>query len=237
MSSSSPAASSPLLLAWIGLAPAPALSGAWQLRQHEDSDDFLLSPAPYDCAAYVVQLAQRGVGGLDLLRLLRRRLQVPLLALDASGGEQLVLALDAGADMVLPQNCPPAHLEAGLRALLRRSPAAVKGAAAVPRSEAWRLHLGQSRLQTPQGQSIELSEGDLQLLRCLAQAGERRASHEQLCQALWGREPGLQPDNALHATLYRLRRRVELASGQLLPIRSQARRGYEFRAPLELVED
>lgn len=232
MSSPPPAASKPLPLAWIGLSPAPALDGAWELRQHEDSDDFLLSAAPYDCAAYVVQLAQRGVGGLDLLRLLRRRLAVPLLALDASGGQLLVQALDAGADMVLPLGCPPAHLEAGLRALLRRGQAGP-----TPRGAAWRLHLGQSRLQTPQGQSIELSEGDVQLLRCLAQASEGCASHEQLCQALWGRDPGLQPDNALHATLYRLRRRVELASGQLLPIRSQARRGYKFRAPLQLVDD
>jgi len=222
--------------AWIGLSAAVPDALPLALRRYEDSDDFLLAPAPYDHALYVVELAQRGIRGLDLLRLLRRRLAAPLLALDDGPCSHLVEALESGADMVLPAASPPAHLRAALQALQRRCAAPGAEAAAATRADgAWRLQPAASRLLTPGGQSIPLNAADLNLLRCFAQAPDGRAPRGQLCMSLWGMDAG-ESDNALHATLYRLRRRIEQASGLLLPIRSVARQGYEFRAPLLMEE-
>lgn len=41
-----------------------------------------------------------------------------------------------------------------------------------------------------------------------------------------------EPDNALSATIYRLRRRIERATDCVVPLQSLSRVGYVFKGPL-----
>jgi DNA-binding response OmpR family regulator len=50
-----------------------------------------------------------------------------------------------------------------------------------------------------------------------------------------GRSETDEPDNLLHATIYRLRRRIERATPTLVPLQSQSRVGYVFKATLSRV--
>ena len=71
---------------------------------------------------------------------------------------------------------------------------------------------------------------------CRMTAREVLRSHrrrEALLQRLWGGE-AQDMDNALHATVYRLRKRMEKNGRLLSPLQAVPRVGYEFRAPLRL---
>ena len=69
------------------------------------------------------------------------------------------------------------------------------------------------------------------MISALADSGNQTVSHAELCRLL-GREVTDEAANWLHATIYRLRRRAEAASFEPLPLQSQSRMGYTFRAPL-----
>lgn len=194
----------------------------------DDSDDFLLSPRAFDFPFYVVCLAQQGVPGLDLIRLIRRRCSVGLLAISNREEEGFVAALEAGADMVLRHDAPEDHLRAAIHAVVRRSGV---GAQAVPQAP-WRLLEKQAVLQAPDGTQIALGESDLAIMRCFARAEGCRVARSVLIESLWGGGGKGSMDNALHVTLYRLRKRIEQAGQALAPVHSVSKVGYEFRAPL-----
>ncbi|WOB09971.1 winged helix-turn-helix domain-containing protein [Piscinibacter gummiphilus] len=198
----------------------------------QDSDDFLLSANAYDFDLYVVELAQQGVRGIDLVRLIRRRSVAGIVALGGEEGSEFVQALESGADMVLKADAPADHLSAGVAAVWRRLQSTAAGApGAAPNP--WTLLESRGVLQAPDGTEITLSESDLAIVRCFADAEGAKVERRTLIERLWG--PDAAPastENALHATLYRLRKRIEQAGQAFVPVHAVARVGYEFRAPL-----
>ena len=227
LSHESSARSNPTALAWIGRAVAWGEGLAREIAWFGDSDDFLLSPRAFDFPFYVVCLEQDGVPGRDLVRLVRRRSSAGIVAVCNSGEAGFAAALDAGADMVLRQDAPPEHLRAAIRAVERRAGMAARAAA----PGASRLLAGQARVETPDGTRIALGESDLAILRCFAQAEDGRVARRTLIESVWG-EGKESMDNALHVTLYRLRKRIEQAGQGPAPVHSVSKVGYEFRAPL-----
>ena len=217
----------PTAMAWIGNGECRSAFGS-ECTVFEDSDDFLLSPDPFGYGLYLVELAQRGVQGVDLIRLIRRRCPAGVVALSGGGEDAFVQALEAGADMVLDQAAPVRHLRAAVDAVrrrLQRQPAAPQPL------QGWRLLDTEAVLQAPDGTRIPLSESDLVIMGCLATAQDRRVDRRTLVESLWG-EGAAAMDNALHATVYRLRKRIEQAGQLVVPVHAVARIGYEFRAPL-----
>ncbi len=215
-------------LAWIGQTLVAPGSLADAVTSFEDSDDFLLTPDAFGFDFYVVDLQQRGVRGTDLMRLIRRRSTAGIVALCNEALDEFVAALDSGADMVLRRQSPPAHLQAAIAAVRRR---VLQGAASQAPSP-WTLLEAQATLQAPDGTQIPLSESDLTIVRCFADAEGGRVTRPVLMESLWGAASAGAMENALHATLYRLRKRIEQAGQALVPVHAVARVGYEFRAPL-----
>lgn len=202
----------------------------------EDSDDFLLAPNAFEFDFYVLHLSQRGVRGIDLIRLIRRRSSAGIVAL-SDGHEDghphahhkdFALALDSGADMVLSHATPAGDLAAAIKAVRRRMQLSD---ASSPGHGSWTLLDERAVLQAPDGTQIALSASDLAIMRCFAEAEGGKVDRQMLVERLWGRSAGPM-DNALHATLYRLRKRIEQSGQALVPVHAIARMGYEFRAPL-----
>ena len=222
---SSPASPQTLRLAWVGAHCPPPAGLLAPPAVFEDSDDFLLSPQAFEFDLYVVVLQQPGVAGADLLRLLRKRSSAVVLALGP--WQELVRALDTGADMLLPEQADAAQLNAALRAVQRRSQPVTAP------EPAWTFDATHALLIAPGGQQIALSESEQCVMRCFAEADGLTVPRSQMMQNLWGSaDPSM--DNALHATVYRLRRRIEQAGCAMAPIQSVSRVGYSFRAPLVL---
>ena len=218
-------------LAWIGHTRGAPRSLTEAVTSFEDSDDLLLAPKAFDFDFYVIQLAQRGVRGIDLVRLIRRRSTAGIVALGGEAQNDFVAALDSGADMVLRPDAPTDHLVAAIAAVRRRLQPPGAASAGTPRP--WTLLEAQAALQAPDGTHIHLSESDLAIVGCFADANGGQVERRVLMERLWGREAGPgSTENALHATVYRLRKRIENAGQALVPVHAVARVGYEFRAPL-----
>ena len=119
--------------------------------------------------AIVLDIMLPGMQGLDVLRELRRQGDTPVLMLTARGEEtDRILGLELGADDYLPKPFSPRELLARIRAVLRRH-----GAAPAPEStstaEAHGLSIDRDRrVAELQGQRVELTAYQFDLLWVLA---------------------------------------------------------------------
>ena len=192
-----------------------------------DSGDLLASESPFGFDFYVVDLMLPTVDGDQLIRILRKRTDAGVLVVSGKLGRSVFEGVvDAGADMYLDK---PVSLEQILlvtKALQRR--AELRGL----REQGWVVDLRASQLLAPDGAKVDLSDTDLTVLRCFLDADGGIVTRETLVQRL-GRDDTNTLDNTLHATIYRLRRRIEKASSSLVPLQSEPRIGYVFRAPLK----
>jgi two-component system, OmpR family, response regulator len=194
-----------------------------------DSDDFLVSPRAYDFGFYLLDLMLPGVDGLDMIRLLRKRVQTGIVVVSGRlGAEVFDTVLSAGADMYLAKPVRFEQVALAVQTVQRRS------ASAAAHALGWRLDQRARKLLTPQGVVIDLAEADLAVLECFVAAAGAPVTREALCRGL-GREPTAETDNWLHATIYRLRRRIERATQEIVPLQSQARVGYVFRGALSAI--
>ena len=127
-----------------------------------------------------------GVDGLDLLRLLRRQSEVPVIMLTARTAQaDRVAGLEAGADDYLPKPFGTAELLARIRAVLRRSGRAAKEAAVL---EAGALRLiPTAREATIEGSTVDLTTVEYEILEFLVHAGGRVVSRDELTSALYRR--------------------------------------------------
>lgn len=166
--------------------------------------------------------------GLELIRHLRQDGQplgiVVFSAHNTSGNR--IAGLETGADHYLGKGCDLDELEATLAALSRRL--------GLQRDQArWRLELGPGRLVPPGALPVALSQQDVQVLHCLMRAAGEGVSRRLVVQAL-------SPDyldydqRRLDTQIRRLRRKVQEASGQSLPLRTLYGSGYCFYAPADV---
>ena len=165
--------------------------------------------------------------GLDLIHRLRQEgQQVGIVVLSArQTSADRISGLGIGADHYLGKGCDLDELAAVLSALVRRLGLQQAPAQAAP--SAWTLEVGPRRLIIPHAPPVSLSHQDLIVLRCLmSQAGEN-ISRRQIIEAL-GFDFLDYDQRRLDTQMRRLRRRVEDASGQTLPVKTLRSSGYCF---------
>jgi DNA-binding response OmpR family regulator len=192
-----------------------------------DSSDLLASESPFGYEFYLVDLMLPGVDGDELIRILRRRTDAGVLVVSGKVGVSTFEAVvDAGADMYLEKPVGLEQILLVIRALHRR--AVLRG----QREQGWAVDLRASQLVAPDGAKVDLSDTDITVMRCFLDAEGGVVTRDTLIHRL-GRDDSNTLDNTLHATIYRLRRRIEKASTSLVPLQSEPRIGYVFRAPLK----
>lgn len=199
-----------------------------EIRQFDDGDELLVSPNAYEHDLFVIGSGVPMRESIGLVTLLNRRSKAPILAWKARA--PCASWLDAGADMWLPLSATVDDLVAAIRALGRRI--SLQGGASPVVDRTWRLHVGARQLLTPAGQQIPLTDTDSLVLQCFVGTEGAVVSHSELGVQLG--HPLPEADNWLRATMYRLRRRIEQATGEAAPIDAQARQGYLFRGRLQL---
>ena len=192
-----------------------------------DSSDLLASESPFGYEFYLVDLMLPGVDGDELIRILRRRTDAGVLVVSGKVGVSTFEAVvEAGADMYLEKPVGLEQILLVIRALHRR--AVLRG----QREQGWAVDLRASQLVAPDGAKVDLSDTDITVMRCFLDAEGGIVTRDTLIHRL-GRDDTNTLDNTLHATIYRLRRRIEKASTSLVPLQSEPRIGYVFRAPLK----
>ena len=197
-----------------------------EVQAYSDSSDLLADMAPYRFDFYVLDLLLPGVDENELISILRKRTQAGVLIVSGRlGPEVFAEVINAGADMYPTKPVTFEQVELAIRAVHRRIMTTAKTATA------WKLDKRRSVLTAPDGQTVELSPTDLILMDCFLKAQGATVTREQIRELLEGTSAA-ESDNSLHATIYRLRRRIERVTPLAVPLQSQQKVGYQFRAPL-----
>lgn len=198
-----------------------------RVRTFSDGNRFLADGDPFGDAFYVIDLMLPGVSGEDLIRILRLRSEAGVLVITGKAEAGVFEnVLGSGADMHLAKPVSLDQITLAIAAVYRRI-ARQRDTS----QRAWMLDAERHRLTSPEGEVIELGDNDVTILSCFPPATGGVVAREILCERL-GRPVLDTSDNGLHAMIYRLRRRIEKVTGAVVPLQSQSRVGYVFKAPI-----
>jgi two-component system response regulator MprA len=207
---------------------ALTLSG-YEVRLAETGSEALAEVSASVPDAVVLDVGLPDIDGLEVCRLLRReRNRVPVLMLTARDAvSDRIDGLDAGADDYLVKPFDIDELKARLRALLRRSGGEGDVDGGLSFEE---LKLDPARHGvTVNGQFIELTRTEYQLLELLMLNPNHVLQHTLIYDRVWGYDFG-PASNALRVYVGYLRRKLEGAGARQL-IHTVRGVGYVLREP------
>ena len=169
--------------------------------------------------------------GDEVCRELRRRTVCPIVVLSARHSEdEKVRLLDAGADDYVTKPFGSAELLARVRAHLRRA-AMLERSDSEPVIENGPVRIDFLRRQvTRDGAPVHLTPTEWGLLKFMVSQAGRTLTHQQLFEAVWGREFG-NPQQHLRVHVTHLRRKVEVEPGTPRLIMTEPGVGYRFELP------
>ncbi len=158
--------------------------------------------------AIIVQAALADGDGTELCGRLRRRgLRVPIIVLSEASAEQdIVRALDAGANDYVVKPFRMAELKARLRAQIREHETSED---AVLTIGPYHFRPGTRLLHEPaENKQIRLTQKEVTILKCLYRAAGLPVSRQTLLHEVWSYSAGART-HTVETHIYRLRRKIE----------------------------
>jgi two-component system OmpR family response regulator len=175
--------------------------------------------------------------GLDLLREIRSRSDVPVIIITAHRRDEIdrVVGLELGADDYLTKPFGLRELLARIGAVLRRRESGLKASqrdaeVGCCRFGGWQLDRRSRRLTDPKGGPVTLTKGEYALLIAFLHAPHRPLSREYLLQATRVHEDVF--DRGIDVRIPRLRRKLETDPSQRRVIQTERGVGYVFTLPV-----
>jgi DNA-binding response OmpR family regulator len=177
--------------------------------------------------ATVLVIALRRYDGLDAVRAIRSKTDVPTIALiDEQRTIDPVEAIEAGADDFLVQPCSPRELAAKVRAWMRRVDG---GGMAMLSGEFGDLYLDiAAREVRVRGELVALPPREFDLLAFLAQRPRRAFSRTELLARVWSASQAWLGPATVTEHVRRLRRRIEEDPSRPQWVQTVRRIGYRF---------
>ena len=176
--------------------------------------------------------------GLDLLREIRSRSDVPVIIITGDRRDEIdrVVGLELGADDYVTKPFSLRELLARIRAVLRRQDVARAAPQRDPervrcRFGGWQLDRRTRRLSDPSGGLVPLTKGEYALLTAFLDAPQRPLSREHLLQATRVHEDIF--DRSIDVQILRLRRKLETDPSAPSIIQTERGVGYVFALPVE----
>jgi two-component system, OmpR family, response regulator len=162
----------------------------------------------FDVAILDVMLPE--MDGFELCRTIRKESQIPIVMLTARGDVMdRVVGLELGADDYLPKPFEPRELLARIQTILRRAaPAAANGARQLNFEGGLAIDLDRRTVHR-QGESIELTSTEFELLVMLAQAPAKVFNRDDILEKLRGQSAEDIHTRAVDILVSRLRRKLE----------------------------
>jgi DNA-binding response OmpR family regulator len=190
----------------------------------------------------ILDLRLSGEDGMQLARQLREKSEIPVIIVTGKRDEaDRVMGLEIAADDYITKPFSNRELLARIRSVLRRYQARRESEAPARDSQrrayrfsGWELNLLARRLTSPDGQRVELSNGEFNLLLALCEAPQRALSRDQLLELsrLHGAEVY---DRSIDVQILRLRRKIEADASAPQFIRTERGVGYLFNATVEIL--
>jgi two-component system OmpR family response regulator len=178
--------------------------------------------------------------GMQIARRLREESAIPILMLTSRIEEaDRVMGLELGADDYLTKPFSPRELLARIRALLRRARAQASVADAIATVRAyrfggWELNVGLRKLKSPQGENVELTNGEFRILTAFLASPQRVLSRDQLLDLSRVHSAEVY-DRSIDIQILRLRRKIEPDPSQPKFIVTERGAGYVFSSAVEVV--
>jgi two-component system response regulator RegX3 len=189
----------------------------------------LASAQPFDLVVLDVMLP--GIDGYEVCRRLRAESSVPVLFLSARDTElDKVVGLEIGGDDYLAKPFGVRELQARVKALLRRAPSGSRDpGASAERIDLCGITLDEaSHVAESNGQYIDLTPREFELLACLMRHGGKVLSRDQLLREAWGWEY-LVETKTVDTHVKRLRDKLEAAGCDPSLVETVRGYGYRFR--------
>ena len=160
----------------------------FQVTTSHSGPDGVAKALSGDFSLVILDVMLPDLGGLDVLRQIRRTSQMPVLMLTARGdGVDRVVGLELGADDYVPKPCSARELLARMRALLRR-----RVEAPLPRRPRM-VRVGDieldpgSRTVRQRGEPVVLTSVEFDLLAYLLEQAGQVVRRNELAQQILGR--------------------------------------------------
>ena len=190
------------------------LSGEDALSAMHDDDFDLL----------ILDIMLPGMSGIDVLREVRRKSDIPVIMLTARGEDvDRILGLEFGADDYLTKPFNPRELLARIKAILRRSRPAASTRGSI---EVGAIELDvRARRVTAGDETLRLTGTEFELLRCLAESPGQVVDKNELSREALGRRH-LPYDRSLDTHVSNVRGKLSKAGVTNPTIQSQRGVGY-----------
>jgi len=189
----------------------------------------------------VLDLRLAGEDGVDLARKVRAESTIPIIMVTGRTEEaDRVMGLELGADDYITKPFSPRELLARVRAVLRRYkvvqeilPARDEKRRAY-RFAGWELNLRTRRLVSPQGQRVDITNGEFSLLQAFCAAPRRILSRDQLLELSRLNRAEVY-DRSIDVQILRLRRKIESNPSHPEYIKTERGAGYMFDVPVDVL--
>jgi len=176
----------------------------------------------------VLDLMLPEVGGLEITRWLRARGDIPIIMLTARGAESdRILGLELGADDYVVKPFSPQELVSRVKALLRRAYGSTTTENGGPLEFDSLWIDPETRVVEVEGEVIELTAKEFDLLWELARRPRRVFNRDQLLDRVWGLTEYIDP-STVTVHIHRLREKIEANPSDPRHIQTVWGVGYKF---------
>ncbi len=180
----------------------------------------------------VLDLGLPDMEGVEVCRAIRRRSAVPIIVLSARHSElEKVDLLNAGADDYVTKPFSVLELAARAKAQIRRAKTLAATAGSLAPVAIGNLLVDTvNRRVSRDGVQIHLTPIEWQILATLLGAAGRTLTHQQIFDAVWGREFG-SPQQYLRVHITNLRRKIEVDPAAPQVVITEPGVGYRVELP------
>lgn len=197
----------------------------------KDGMDLARSKKP---SVVLLDLGLPDMDGIEVAREIRKSSDAAIIVISArDGDEQMVAALDIGADDYVTKPFNPNVLLARIRAALRRTPSAPDPVEDEPQrvftTGELSVDFGRRRVLSS-GNEVHLTPTEYKLLSLLIDSAGRVVTHRRLLEQIWG-PSGNQHIHSLRVYMRQLRNKIEPVPSSPRYIVTEPAVGYRLRIP------
>lgn len=179
----------------------------------------------------VLDLGLPDMAGADVCREIRLFATMPIVVLSARHSEEdKVRLLSLGADDYVTKPFSTVELLARVKAQLRRARTQLIAPSETPVTVGELTFDVTRRVLSKAGETVRLTPIEWNIIRALVLAAGRTLTHQQLFDAVWGREFG-DPQRYLRVHITNLRRKIETSPSSPKYVVTEPGVGYRFEMP------